>query len=706
MQAVPRRLPGHGGLKSRPETFAKRAPNSLANFPMPTVTHQQAFEIALDHHRAGRAAEAEAIYRQLLAVYPQNPDLWQLLGVIAHQSGRLDEALALIQRAIAANPGAFAYHNNLGLLLTKLGRREEAVAAFQNAIRLQPDVAESHYNLGITLCEMRRAAEAVEAYQAALKLQPKHASARLNLGLALTMSGRVDDAIAQYREVLREEPGNVSVAVNLGNLLKDLARLDEATDLYRTAILHAPDDCNAHNNLGIALKDSGEIDAALQSIRRSIALNPNRAETHSNLIFTSYFHPSIPQAEIAAELRRWNTAHALPLRSEWRPHPNDRSPDRRLRIGYVSPDFRDHVVGHTLLPCFEAHDRGAFDFFCYSGASAPDEITARFRALSSGWCETANLSDAQLAEQIRHDRIDILVDLSLHTAFNRLLTFARKPAPVQIAWLGYPGTTGLGAMDCRITDSYLDPAGQDHAGSFEEPIRLPDAWCCYQPHPRSPAVSVLPAASERFITFGSFNNFTKINDRVLALWAEIMTAVGGSRLLLVVKGSRQDRARRFLEERGIRADRVEFLPYYAGADAAPGKSQPPGYLLRYHRVDIALDPFPYNGMTTTCDALWMGVPVVALIGDTTLGRASYSLLCNVGLPELAAPSEPEYMRIAIALARDLPRLASLRAALREKMKASPVLDAQRFARNLESAYRSAWRRWCAAAHPAAGCQST
>ena len=662
---------------------------------MPTVTHEQAFNIAMDHHAAGRLAEAEAIYRQLLGIYPNNPDLWHLMGVLEHQKGNLDEALRLIQQAIAANPGSFAYHNNLGLLLTKMGRREEAVGAFQAGIRLNPEGGETHYNMGITLSELGRAAESVDAYRVALRLKPNHRSALLNLGISLTMTGRVDDAMAHYHEVLRQDPGNVSVTVNLGNLYKDLARLDEAIELYRTALRYEPDDFNAINNLGVALKDSGENEAALDCFRRSLALEPSRAEVHSNLIFTSFFHPAVPPAEIAAEMRRWNAAHEAPLRREWRPHPNDPSPDRRLRVGYVSPDFRDHVVGRTMLPCFEAHDRGRFEFFCYSGTSVADAVTERYRALADGWCDTPHLSDTQLAAQIRHDRIDILVDLALHTAFNRLPAFARKPAPVQIVWLGYPGATGLEAMDYRITDNFLDPPGQDTAGSLERPIRLPGAWCCYLPPEDSPAVSELPAAKQGFITFGSFNNFAKINSSVLEIWVRILKAVKDSRLLLVVRGSNQDRTRRFFEERGIDPARVEFLAYYANPAATDGKPQPPAYLLRYHRTDIALDPFPYNGMTTTSDALWMGVPVIALTGPMTLGRASFSLLSNIGLPELAANSEDEYVRLATDLAHDIPRLTGLRATLRDRMKNSPLLDAPRFARNLEAAYREAWAEWCA-----------
>ena len=676
-----------------------------------TVTLQQALDIALQHHAASRFAEAETIYRQLLAIHPQNPDLWHLLGLIEQAAGRPDAALRLIQQAIAANPGASAYHNNLGLLLNALGRRAEAEASFREAIRLQPLDAETYYNLGITLSELQRAEEAVAVYRTALRLQPAHASARLNLGLALTLAGRMDEAMAHYREVLRLDPGHTAVAVNLANLLKDSARLDEAIDLYRTAVHHAPADPAALNNLAVALKDHGEIEPALDGFRRSLALHPDSPEIHSNLIFTSFFRSTLAPDEIGEEMRRWNARHALPLRAEWQPHPNDPTPDRPLRIGYVSPDLRDHVVGRTLLPCFEAHDRQQFELFCYSDVPVPDAITERYRALSTGWCQTSHLSAAQLAAQIRLDRIDILVDLALHTAFNQLPVFARKPAPVQIAWLGYPGATGLEAIDYRITDTLLDPPGEDRAGSLEQPLRLPAAWTCYRPPPHSPAVSPLPAATQGHVTFGSFNNFAKINDRVLGLWARILAQIPDSRLLLVAKGRHQEKTRRFFAERGISPDRLEFLAYYpspqaqaqtpAQPPAAPPPAPPP-YLLRYHRIDIALDPFPYNGMTTTCDALWMGVPVIALIGEATLGRASYSLLANLGLPELAAASEEAYLHLATALAADWTRLTTLRATLRDRMQQSPLVDAPRFARALESAYRHAWTRWCESRAPTSG----
>ena len=397
----------------------------------------------------------------------------------------------------------------------------------------------------------------------------------------------------------------------------------------------------------------------------------------------------------AEEFRSWERIHALPLRSTWRPHTNDPSPERKLRIGYVSPDFRDHVVGRTLLPCFEAHDPGTVELYCYSSTTNPDAYTALFPRSSAAWRDTARLTDEKLAEQIRTDKIDILMDLSLHTAFNRLTVFARKPAPVQIAWLGYPGSTGLAAMDCRITDRYLEPEGSTSPALFETPLRLPDCWCSFCAPEGSPEPGDLPALRGGCVTFGSFNNLAKINPRVFALWARVLQAVEGSRLQLILSGGSRERVLRIFGELGIAGDRIECLSYYPPAPAGSQTRQPLDYLKRYQRIDIALDPFPYNGMTTTCDALWMGVPVVALIGATPMSRASFSLLSNMRLPELAAEDEEGYVRIASQLAGDLPRLSALRATLRERMKASPLLDASRLARSIETAFRDAWRKWCA-----------
>ncbi len=652
---------------------------------MSYLTPQQALEYARARHAAGQLDEADAIYRQLLAIDPANVEAVHLLGVVTFSRGQFQPAIELMQRSIAMNPAVPRFHNNLGNALIDMGRFEEAIATLETALRLDPTLAAAHYNLGNALSRLRRWDEAVVAYRRALALHPDSSSAILNLGTALAATGQLAATVALYREALARLPPSAAIATNLGNALRDQSELDAAIEAYECSLRIEPNDPVAQGNLGNALKDQGEIAAALAAFRRALALKPDGAETHSNLVFTLTFDPDCPAAEIAAEQRVWDRRHAQPLRAEWRPHSNERSPERRLRIGYVSPDLWDHVVGRTLLPVFEAHDRERFEFTCYSGA-APDHITARFQARADRWRDLNQVSAAQLAGQVRADGIDILVDLALHTAHNSLLTFARKPAPVQVSWLGYPGSAGLEAIGYHLTDRFLED------GSSSGAFLLPGCWCCYARHPDSPAVNELPAATRGRITFGSFNNFCKMNPRVWDRWAGILDAVEGSRLVLLAKaGSHEAKTRDLLQARGIDPRRIEFLRYVPSAEERPQAE----FLRRYHEIDIALDPFPYNGMTTTCDSLWMGVPVVALSGSTPLARASFSLLSNLGLPELAAPSPNEYVRIAVALAKDRARLAALRASLRSRMEASPLLDAESLARNVEAAWRTMWRRWCA-----------
>ena len=627
---------------------------------MSFLTPHQAFDVALGHHRAGRLAEAEAIYRQLLVQQPAHREVLHLLGLLALQGGRSEDAAGLIRQAIAANPAEPSYHGNLGVALTALDRCEEAIACLHHAIALKPDFAQAHYNLG----------------------------------KALRARGAFDEALAAYRAAIHFQPDLALAHNNIGVILHDRRLMDEAAAAYRRAIECAPGFAEAHGNLANALKDRGMIDEAVAEYRRALALQPQNAAIGSNFIHALQYSPDRNGEELTAELQTWNQRHTAPLRGTWRPHENPPDPDRRLRVGYVSADFRNHAVGRTFIANFEAHDRTQFDIVCYSAHAVGDEIGERFRNGSALWREIGALSDDTLAECIREDRIDILVDMSLHTAGNRLLAFARKPAPVQIAWLGYPGTTGLEAMDARITDRFLEPPGTDTVRGTEEPLRFADAWCCYGAPPVSPQVAPLPAAQSGHVTFGSFNNIAKTNDRVLGLWAEILRRVEGARLLLLCTEDRRPYVAEFFQRHGVAQDRVEFLAYYPSPSSAAG-TRSDEFLRRYARIDVALDPFPYNGLTTTCDALWMGVPVVALIGEFPLARLSFSVLSNLGLSDLAAKSDDDYVRIATRLARDIPHLTHLRATLRERMENSPLLDAPRFTRNLESAYREAWIEWCA-----------
>ncbi len=651
------------------------------------MSPQEFLDLGIAHHTDGRLAEAEAIYRQILATHPNNPDVLHLLGVLAHHAGNAPAGVAIIQEAIAANPTNPLYYNNLSQVLFDLGQLEAAEQACVAALRLKPDFASAHYNRGIALAALGRANDAIAAYEAALQHEPGFGLAALNLGNLLLAQRRNEDCIAMLRTALTVIPHDAALQNHLGVALRDSGRNDEALEVLREAVRLQPNLAVAQNNLANVYSDQGRIAEALACYRRSLDANPADRGVHSSLLFTSYLDPAADTASIAAEHARWSRRFADPLRAEWRPHDLDRSPERRLRIGYLSGDFRQHASAHFVLPLLEAHDHAAFEVHAYANLPSGLPLTERFRRSMDQWHDVVALSDAALAEKIRADRIDILVDLTMHALHDRLLVFARRPAPVQVAWMGHPGSTGLEAIGHRFTDAQLEPPGCTDTYSAEEPIRLPDTWCCYDPLGESPEPGDLPAARGEPFTFGSMNGFKKLNAQVLDLWARVLTATPGSRLRILAKpGSHRDRTLEIFAAHGVAPDRVQFQNHAPRLD----------YLRLFHEIDLALDPFPYNGHTTTCDALWMGVPVLTLAGKMAPARISSSLLANVGLAELAVETEADYVRLAAELTRDLPRLQSLRAGLRQRMQASPLMDGPRFALHVEAAYRDLWRRWCTA----------
>lgn len=723
---------------------------------MAQVTIQQAFELAVRLHDAGKFQEAERLYREILVQQPTHFEAMHNLGLIAHQAGRNDIAADLIRRTLASNPDYAEGHVNLGTVLTDKGELDEAVASFRQAIALKPPLAEAHSSLGDALRKKNKLDEALAACQRAIDLKPAYAEAHNNLGNVLKELGRLDEAIAAYRWAIALKPdlaegysnlgnalwekGRLDEAItacrraialkprhaeaycNLGNALKDSEQIDEAIAAYRQAIVLQPRQPEAFSNLGVALrmaekleesigafqqaialnpqyakaysnlggvwKDKGRLDEAIANYRRAIEIRPNYTEAHSNLIFTMHYHPSSDARSIAEESSQWNRRHGQPLAKNIQPFTNSRDPQRRLRIGYFSADFRHHASACFLLPLLKNHDRGLTELFCYAQVIRPDAMTNEFQKEADVWRSTVGISDDDVARQIREDRIDILVDLKMHTAENRLPVFARKPAPIQVAWLAYPGGTGLATMDFRLSDPYLDPPGMDDSVYTERTIRLPDTFWCYDSQKgRDLPVTPLPAAQRGTVTFGCLNNFCKTNDALFALWAQVLRQVQGSRMLLMApEGDHRERTLNRFHQQGIDRRRIEFIARRSRRE----------YLEIYHQMDVGLDTFPYNGHTTSLDSLWMGVPVVTMIGTTPVGRGGFSQLSNLGLADLAAKSQDEFVRLAVGLAKDLPRLQELRSTLRGRMERSPLMDGPRFARNMEAAYRQMWRGWCEA----------
>lgn len=633
----------------------------------------------------GQITAAIALYERAIQLQPNLVVALVNLGVALKDQGQIDAAVSRYRQALALAPNVPEIHNNLGVALAERKELDAAIGWYLRAITLKPDYVDAYVNSGNVFCEQGKLDDAVSSYRAALEIQPNYAPAHANLAVALHGQGKLDEAIASYQHALQLEPTDARSLSNLGAALKTLGQLDDAVDCCRRALQLLPNDAETYNHLGNALKDQGELDEAIKCYRRAVELKPDFAGALSNLIYTRIFCPGVDASTILKEHRQWDELFGRPQATSMTAPPNSVDPARRLRIGYVSPDFRNHVVGRSLLPLFREHDHERFELFCYADVASPDELTAQFRGRTHVWRNTTGQSDAQLVELIRHDRIDILVDLTLHMAQNRLRALASKPAPVQVTFAGYPGTTGLTAIDYRLTDVYLDPPGQYDGDYAEQSIRLPDSFWCFDPLDTETVVSDLPANRNRHVTFGCLNNFCKVNKPALWLWAAILKAVDHSRLVILAgEGNHRQKLLQILCDAGINSDRITIV-------AHKPRSQ---YLRNYDQIDIGLDTFPYNGHMTSLDSFWMGVPVVTLAGATVVGRAGLCQLMNLGLPELIAGSPDQYVQIATSLAADRNRLSTLRFTLRERMRASPLMDQPRFARAIEAAYCDIWQRWC------------
>jgi protein O-GlcNAc transferase len=618
---------------------------------MPEMTLAQKLSLAIQFQGSGQLDAAAALCGEILAVKPQNADAINLLGVIDFSAGRLEPALQKVRRAVGLLPRIAGFHYNEGMICGGLGRIQEAITAYQRAIALQDDFADAWLGLGMMFKAQARHEEMLRAFTKAAELRPERAVWQGALAGHLAVHDRIDDAIIAYGRAIATQP--------------DLAE--------------------AYLNLGNAYKDTGRLDQALENFDRALQVRPGYQPALINRLNTIHFHADYGPADLLAEARKFENQFARTVAHEICRHTNDRSPGRRLRIGYLSPDFRDHVVGRNVLPLLSRHDKQKFEIYCYANVFREDEISGQFRAAADVWRKITETDDAGVARMIRDDAIDVLVDLAMYLAHGRPMVFARKPAPVQVALAAYPGTTGLAAMDYRLTDPYLDPIGERDEFYSEKSIRLPKSFWCFDPCGTEAPVNKLPALDAGFVTFGCLNNCCKVTPRTLELWAKVLAELPNSRLILQSPSGRHREG--IIEQLDVQPQRVEFLLY-----------QPrPKYLRSYHRIDLGLDTFPYNGHTTSLDALWMGVPVVSLCGQTAASRAGFSQSTNLGLADqLVAETDEQFVRLAVGLARDLPKLSALRQTLRPRLERSPLMDAEEFTLGIEAAYRQMWWIWTTA----------
>lgn len=640
--------------------------------------------------QSGRPDEALAACRQALALKPDFAQAHYNIGVAMKLRGDVSGAVAAFRDATTARPDYAEAYNALGDALNADGRHEEAVASLRRAIALRPDYSESFNNLGNSLHEVGRYDEAAASFRSALSLRPEDPEVLNNFATLLDRTGESARAVEMYRRALAVRPAFPQALYNLAGTLHKLGRVDDAVDTFREALRLAPDLAEAHTNLGNALRDAGQLREAYESYRRSASIKSDARMAGAEL-FALHFDPSLEVRALRERHREWNDRYARPLADRIRPHVNAPDPEKRLRIGYVSPDLSNHPVGRFMAPLLTNHDHGRFEIHCYCDIRRPDELTARLRAAVDHWHDTAGIKDERLAELIQRDGIDVLVDLAMHTSDNRLLLFARKPAPVQCSYLAYPGFTGLETIDYRITDPHLDPPTGEPGLSFDRPVRLPHTFWCYAPPAEADEVRPPPVLTTGRPTFGCLNTFGKVSEPVREAWFRLLRDLPDSRLLIHAReGRHRERFREEMKAAGLDPGRVEFVGFLKTAE----------YFRQYHRIDVALDTFPYAGGTTTCDALWMGVPVVTRPGDAPISRGGASILSNVGLPDLIVGDFDQYVVAARDLAADVETLKSLRAGMRARMLASPLMDAPRFARDIETAYRMMWREWCASRSPA------
>ncbi|CAH1385681.1 tetratricopeptide repeat protein [Candidatus Nitrotoga sp. M5] len=673
----------------------------------------------------GRLQEAILNYQQAVSIKPDFAEACTNLGNALKEQGNLEAAVENFRRSLALKPNFAETHSNLGNALKDQGLLEEAIACYSQALQLRPDYAEAYNNLGAALKAQNKLNEAIESYRKAVSLKSDFFDAHNNLGNALMAQGNLEAAVMSFYQSLLIKPDFAEAHNNLGNALKDQGKLDAAIGSFQRALeiksdfaeahsnlgltLHKqskmdeaiahyykalsikPDYAEAYNNLGLALQEQGKLDEAVDSYHRALALRPFYSKAHSNLLFSLSFYSKCSPDTYLAEARDYGNKvmRSVQPYTSWSVYPANSAEKsvQTLRIGLVSGDFKAHPVGFFLEGILANLNPDRVELVAYSVSPLEDELTARIRPCFVAWNLIVGLSDEAAAQKIHDDGIHILVDLAGHTASNRLPMFALKPAPVQVSWLGYFATTGLPGIDYLLADPVSVP--ESHQEHFTETVwYLPETRLCFTPPANSTELGLtpLPAVQNGYITFGCFQNLTKVNNAVLAAWGQIFLALPEARLWLQSSQMNCSTAREYLQRRlahvGIMPERVIMEGHVPRAD----------YLATYANVDIILDTFPYPGGTTTCEAMWMGVPTLTLAGDTLLARQGASMLACVGLEDWIVGDESDYVTRSLLHATDINGLVQLRSVLRQKALASPLFNASRFALHLEDALQRMWQQ--------------
>jgi len=631
--------------------------------------------------------ESRKALERAVELSPRFAEALNNLGLALKELDRVAEAREAFMRALSSSSDFPDPYTNLGQLALDSHRMEEAYGWFEKALKIEPRNAQTHFSFGNYFNKLGQPDAAINAFRQALEIRPDYPQALNNLGNILLGLKRNKESIEVFEAAIRQKPDYHEAHANLGNSYKEMGFPDMAEATLLEAIRLKPDFAAAHSNLGNAYFDQGKMDEAIKSYKKGLDLKQNDRDFIPNYLFALNYGTQLNEMEICEEHKRLCREFFDHLTDSAPPWTNPKEPDRKLRIGYVSPDFWMHPVARFMVPLLENHDRNEVEIFAYSSRFLKDPITQECQKRVDHWREVHGITDAELAQLVRNDKIDILVDLTMHARDCRPRLFAMKPAPIQVSYLAYAGTTGLKAMDYRLTDIYLDPPEKKEYAFTEKPLRLPVCWWNFQVPPGVPLPEVAPppCLKNGFVTFGSLNNFGKVNPIAREAWAAILAGVPGSKLLLHIKHTRiRENILQFFEERGVSADRIQMIGYQDGPD----------YIKTYHQIDIALDPFPFAGGTTTFDSLWMGVPVVSLAGDRAVGRGGLSIMSTLGRKEWVGHSIEEYIQIAIRLATESEKLSAIRENLRKDIAASPLMDSPRFAREVEKHFRAIWREWC------------